>query len=389
VITHRILAALFRRRPRLLPAIAVFETRSRKYQHSNSPICAVPLCCALLIGCTDASKQNPAAKVDLDIRRAPDGSILCTKTIEPLFQDQAGKVAETFSIPNPYTHAVFIDDVHTSCGCTLATVIEKTIAPGSHGFLKMTADLARRRGSAQFVCKLRASTGETWTCLLRSHLYPRLECNPPQFSFGVLEPRQGPELHGTISVYSQDDTPPVPTFAGPPRASALTVSLGNSTIELLAHGFAVRRVPLTLRRNPQTSVAYGPSSSMLNMSIVSGGQRFDLAIPVTCAVHSSFEIQPPRAFFGQVSQGTVPPHKQVVVRKLDNKPFHIKACTITNPAFRSTCESVDNGREWRVHILLDFIRLEQSQRFVFGELQLTTDVIDEPTTTIALAALMR
>jgi hypothetical protein len=306
--------------------------------------------------------------------------------MRPAFQGEVGIVEETFSIPNPYTHAVTIDDISTSCGCTSAALADKVVGPGSHTSLKMTADLGRKRGLVQILCKLKASTGERWTCSLLTHLYPRLDCSPAQFSFGVVEPRQDAEIHGTVSVYSQDEVPPTPAVSTPHPASGLSASLGDSSIEPLPDHFAVRRLPVILRRRPEPSVAYGPSNSLLQLAIESHGQRFDLAVPVTYAIRSSFEIRPARAFFGQVSRRASPPEKQIIVRRVDKQPFRIESFTATNPLFRATCEECESGREWRIHILLDSVGLSQDQRFVFGELHLGTDRHDEPRMTIALAA---
>jgi hypothetical protein len=266
---------------------------------------------------------------------------------------------------------------------------DKLIEPGSRSALTMVADLRRKHGPVHVICTLKAATGETWMCDLQTTLYSRLECTPSQFSFGIIEPQKEATAQGAICVYSRNSVPPMPAFSANSDSRDLRVSPGESTVEQLGDGVMVRRVPLTLSRLATASVGYGRVRKSLQVDVVCDARHFDLAVPVTWAIRSAFEVVPGRAFFGQLPRASSRVEKQLRIRRLDGKSFRVTDVKPTNSMFLIHYQDVGKAVAHTVKVLFDPTRIRPDQHFVFGELNVSTDNAGEPILQIPLAAILR
>ncbi len=93
-----------------------------------------------------------------DYLRTPvnaDGSLDSTKMPRVKFENpihdfgtlgQNDKRKHTFSFTNPSNHNLYIMNVNTSCGCTVASYSEEKIAPGASGEININYDPKGRSG---------------------------------------------------------------------------------------------------------------------------------------------------------------------------------------------------------------------------------------------------
>jgi mono/diheme cytochrome c family protein len=102
----------------------------------------------------------------------PNGSVMTTERQDnPLVWDATEKTIEakpgdsvaefTFTVTNKSPHAVTIQNVHTSCGCTVAQLPATpwVIAPGAGGIMKVTLNFAGKDGRVMKTAEVDSSEG--------------------------------------------------------------------------------------------------------------------------------------------------------------------------------------------------------------------------------------
>lgn len=141
---------------------------------------------------------------------------------------QGEKIDVTFIIRNTGTQPLTIGNISTTCGCTVASVASRSIAPGKSTELKSVFDAGVFRGpqTKNIVVETNDPAKRTLTLQIKGEVKPIVEAFPTSVNFGTL--KQGKTFNRTIVVRPYDpksfkilgvDTRASHITAGTPRQS--------------------------------------------------------------------------------------------------------------------------------------------------------------------------
>ena len=108
-----------------------------------SKVALVPFACVLLAtatGCSKGAQQERVTAIDLPTLQVPESSYDFGEVVE------GGKLTHVFTLKNLGGGALHIDQVRTSCGCTVAALKTKEIAPHGEGQVEVSFDTNHRGG---------------------------------------------------------------------------------------------------------------------------------------------------------------------------------------------------------------------------------------------------
>ena len=156
---------------------------------------------------------------------------------------QGEKIEVTFIIRNTGTQPLTIGNISTTCGCTVASVASRTIAPGKSTELKSVFDAGVFRGPQikNIVVQTNDPAKRTLTLQIKGVVKPQVETFPTSINFGTL--KQGKTFSRTIVMRPADpktfkilgvDTRSAHITAGNPRQSK--ANPGAWEVPITVHG---------------------------------------------------------------------------------------------------------------------------------------------------------
>ncbi len=289
-------------------------------------------------------------------------------------------------IRNVGTEELIIENVGTSCGCTVASLGVKSLAPGAETTLEINFN--SKKFSGKLSKRVTVTSNDPEHHQLDFHLH--VEVITPvmiqpnkrsianrQIPYGtswsdkvVFTTRDVDELEVTIESYGQDVYEAVIENGadGDPRKSVLTVT----THKMLTVG--THNEPVKVKTNvPEAE---------------------EITISVHARVIGDLRIEPRILNFGLVNPDQEI-ENEIIVRTVNSEaPFHITAAEIDLPGLQARVESVREGEEYRIvvtgrSLARDDSRATTSRGRIRGFLRIRTDRAEEPELTVRSQYLMR
>lgn len=224
---------------------------------------------------------------------------------------RAAKTEFRFEFENPYSQAIHVKSVRTSCGCTTPIIETETVAPGGRGSILARFNTGTHTGARSATVTVSFDRPSFTEIQLQVKGYIRSDVvfNPGEVAFGTI--REGTEAISTVDV----------DYAGRSDWAIIDVTaqdnfLSVKSIEMSRSGGRVK-YRLAVTANGQV-----PSGLLQTEIIVTTNDRNLTRIPikVNANVQADIAITPQMMALGNLQPGDTV--RQVVIVR-GYQPFHI------------------------------------------------------------------
>ena len=306
---------------------------------------------------------------------APEGRLA---PLEPTFDfgtlERGAKVEHTFRLTNRGDAAVRIDHVKSTCGCTVAVVSARDVAPGGEGRVTVTLDTARMAGRVTKVVTVYTNDPDTPVAALAltGEVVTDLVATPPALYLGKV--RRGEAVSREVQI----------TSGRPGEIFSVTgVEHSNpslrATVDPRADGPG-QRVLVTLDRD----TPLGHLNDQLTLRTTSPRQPV-LTVPVFGSVEGDVIVLPPQVTFG-VTRGEKAPERELFIRNRGARPLAVVRVVVPADVASADLSAIEEGQEWRVTVRL---RDGLPPGKVEGAVEIFTDNPDERRIVVPLYAIVR
>jgi len=252
---------------------------------------------------------------------------------------EGDKLTHTFEIKNTGTAPLVIDRVRTSCGCTVADLKTKEIAPGASGQIEVTFDTKGRMGPNRKTITVSSNDKQTPNANIeiKANIERLLVFTPMSVRLNV--------NHG--------EEQKVETWLMGKQAD--NAKLAIKTIE----GGEGLKIELAEKKDGDKTV-HGLSFSLKGEKIVTGAGKVvvttgvetipELEVRFTFNVVGNLELRPRALFFDDRS----PSGKERVMRVVSKREdFKIKSVKVTEGPFKATFSKPETGPGFEVRVSLN------------------------------------
>lgn len=259
---------------------------------------------------TDPAAHIPAPQLVCD---APDfdfGTIDNSQTVE-----------HTYVLRNTGDLSLEITQARPSCGCTVASISERTVAPGAESRITARLSLAGRQGPQHKVITVESNDPKQpqFALTLRGVAGVALDVQPPRIMQGQLT--AGTQPTNEVMVTGQADTPfqitALESTTDRLKATAETVETGR-----------VYRIHLW----PAQPLAPGQLEATLVIR-TDHPQRPTLEVPVVFMVSTDITVAPRELVFPTMS--TEPLTRYIIVRAAEGQTFQIANVETPDPEIKT------------------------------------------------------
>ncbi len=297
---------------------------------------------------------------------------------EPVFDfgsvERGATVEHTFVLANAGDATLRIDNVKSSCGCTVAVVSDRDVAPGREGRVTVTLDTARMAGTKTKTVTVytndpaAVSSGLTLT----GQVLADVVVTPNPLYLGRLR-RGEPSRHEAI------------VTTGRPGATFQVVAVEHPNPALHAHvepraDGPGQRIVVELDRN----MPLGRISEQLTLRTTSPREPV-ITLPVFGSVEGDVAVVPPQVTFGVASRGE-DPERELTIRNRGRRPLGVTRIAVQPRQVSYRLREVEDGVEYRLTL-----RLEDGAPAgkVEGAVEIFTDNPDESHIVVPLYAIVR
>jgi uncharacterized cupredoxin-like copper-binding protein len=156
----------------------------------------IRLVATLFISCCFATAAFAAPELAVDQPLYDFGSVV-----------QGKKIDHVFTFRNKGDTPLTVVRTRTSCGCTVASVSSKNLAPGATGEVRITFDSSTFNGkiSKQVYLETNDPRKPVFTLTLNGTVAEEIVVNPRQLNFGTVKPGVSKEL--VVSIENQGAKP--------------------------------------------------------------------------------------------------------------------------------------------------------------------------------------
>jgi hypothetical protein len=296
---------------------------------------------------------------------------------EPRFDfgraERGASVEHVFRLTNGGDAPLVIEQVKSTCGCTVGVASAREVAPGGEGRVIVTLDTARLAGRTTKVVTVYSTDPATpvLALALTGEVVADLVVTPPALYLGKI--RRGEPAEGEVAIVSGR---PGETFAvvAVEQASPLL----RTRLEPRPEGTGQR---LVVSVDP--TVPRGRFHETLRLRTTSPREPV-IAVPVFGSVEGDVVVFPSRVAFG-VAQGN-PVEREVLIRNRGPRPLAVTRVAVPAEVATYHLDAVEQGQEYRVTV-----RLRRGLRpgKVKGAVEIFTDHPDEPHIVVPLYAVVR
>jgi hypothetical protein len=270
--------------------------------------------------------------------------------VPPSFADPGTRLLHTFIVRNRTPQIQRILSVTHSCMCSKAMLDRTELAPGDEAQLRLEADLTGRRGAEVFHAFLQLETGERWTYSVKTQVIQRVGFEPQNLHFGFLDPGEKKTQPVDMVLRAGPGDPMPQILSVVPESDKLTVSwTENPPAQGLDAARTARRLAVTVTAD----VAPGTSSSTVAVRYQLGGREHEAMLPITWIVRTYYEISPPRVFIMKPSEANGELKRTVVIKRVDDRPFKIRAVRTTEPFLRCAANLNATANTQELAIVID------------------------------------
>ena len=297
---------------------------------------------------------------------------------EPVFDfgtvERGATVEHTFVLRNAGDATLRIDNVKSSCGCTVAVVSERDVPPGGEGRITVTLDTARMVGT-------KAKTVTVYTndpaavsagLTLSGRVMADFVITPSPLYLGHLR-RGEPSRHEAV------------VTSGRPGATYEVVAVEQTNPALHARleprvDGPGQRIVVELDRD----MPLGRLSEQLTLRTNSPREPV-LSLPVFGSVEGDVAVVPPQVTFGVAREGDAP-ERELVIRNRGLRPLTVTRVKVRPAQVSYRLREVEEGVEYRLTLKLEN---GATPGKVEGSVEIFTDHPDEDHIVVPLYAIVR
>lgn len=255
--------------------------------------------------------------------------------------DRGAKIEHVFRILNAGDAPLRLDQVKSTCGCTVALISDPDVPPGGEGRVSVMLDTARMAGRVTKVVTVYTNDPDTPTAplALTGVVYADLVASPTALWLGRL--RRGESVSREISV--------VP---GRPGATYAVTAVESDTAALGAeilpaeNGAPGQRVVVRLAKE----LPLGRFNGRLILR-TNSPRESTITVPVFASVEGDVMALPPQVTFGVARHGAVA-ERELHIRNRGARPLALTKVMVRPAAVSYVLETVREGVEWEVILRL-------------------------------------
>ncbi|HJQ84418.1 MAG TPA: DUF1573 domain-containing protein [Candidatus Binatia bacterium] len=263
---------------------------------------------------------------------------------QPVFDfgtvERGTRVDHTFRVPNRGAGPLRIDNVKTTCGCTVAVVSDPVVAPGGEGRIAVTLDTARLAGRATKTVNVYLNDPQAPVVglTLTGEVAADLVMTPTPLYLGRV--RRGEVVRREVVV--------APGRVGATYAVERvehTNPAVRAALEARADGPG-QRVIVELDRD----VPLGRFNETLTLHTTSPREPL-LTLPVLGSVEGDVVVLPPQVTFG-VTRGGNAPERELYLRNRGPRPVALTRIVVPEKYASCAVTTVQPGWEYRLAVKL-------------------------------------
>ncbi len=305
-------------------------------------------------------------------------------TLPPLLSDQATSITHDFEVKNDTPQRIVIQGLSKSCSCTTAKLSAKELAPGQVAKLTLTVDLRGRTGEFVTQCVVAHDAGNPWVCSLKVPIHQRIAFVPENLELDAVTP--GREIRRAFSVVSHEleKIPPEPDLKVIRGFESVAIQKLETQVEQLGNKLNRRTTQFQARWTPLPEIGLGYSEISANVD--PGAEVTDRSeyLRLAWRVDHDYQVTPSRVFFGKVDRQSGTRQVEIVLKKLDGRPFKIMAVDDDCPVVSIACATIGKqAAEHRVSFTLDTAGME---KVVFGTARVQVDSSVTPVLKLPIVA---
>jgi hypothetical protein len=288
--------------------------------------------------------------------------------------ERGTKVDHVFGVRNVGDALLRIEQVKSSCGCTVAVVSGNEIAPGDEGRIAVTLDTARMAGPVTKVVTAYTNDPETPAVGLAMHgeVLTDLVLTPTPLYLGKL--RHGEEVTRTVVI-----------APGRPDASYEVISAEQGSpalhtrLEPRTDGPGQRLVVVLAG-----TVPIGRFNDQITLRTTSPREPV-ITLPVFGSVEGDVVVLPPQVTFG-VARGGPVLERELHIHNRGSHPLTVTRVKVPTELVTYDLKPVEPGVEYLLSL-----RLREGLRpgKIESEVEIFTDHPDEPRVVVPLYAVIR
>jgi uncharacterized protein DUF1573 len=292
--------------------------------------------------------------------------------------EQGASVEHTFVLGNAGDATLRIDNVKSSCGCTVAVLSARDVPPGGEGRVTVTLDTARMVGAKTKTVTVYTNDPAAGTTGLTLHgsVLADFVIIPDALYLGRLH-RGEPSRHEAVITSGRPGT----------SYEVLSVEQPNPAIharlEPRADGPGQRLVVELDRDMP-----LGRISEQLTLR-TSSPHTPVVTVPVFGSVEGDVAVLPPQVTFG-VAQAGETPERELLIRNRGTRPLTVTRVAVRPPQVSYQLREVEEGVEYRLTLRLGTgAGAGKPAGKVEGAVEIFTDHPDERHIVVPLYAVVR
>lgn len=250
-------------------------------------------------------------------------------------------VSHDFKITNTGTADLVLQDIVTSCGCTVSTPSSTKIAPQQTESISVKFDTSGFSGNK--VKSVQVFTNDldhnTFELKLRGSVIPEVTVAPSKFFVNNVSK-------------SQLETMPAKVISI--KANGKKVKIG-AIANYSKHVVIDKEVGDTKSREIHVKISKDAPIGELRERIIvrlTGANKSSINIPVFVNVKKDLQINPSSVSFGLI-KGKDVIKKSVKIDNLGNKPINIKNIKFSDPAISSSLKTIVKGKNYVLNLSLD------------------------------------
>jgi hypothetical protein len=262
--------------------------------------------------------------------------------------DRGAKIEHVFRVANTGDAPLRLEQVKSTCGCTVALISDPEVPPGREGRIAVTLDTARMAGRVTKIVTVYTNDPETPTAplALTGAVYADLVASPTALYLGRL--RRGEPVSREIAV--------VP---GRPGAAYAVTAVETSNPALAAEivpasGAAGQRTDDAPGQRIVVRLAKELPLGRFNDHLVlrtNSPREPTITVPVFASVEGDVVVLPPQVTFGIARRGSVT-ERELHIRNRGAAPIALTRVVVRPDAVAYSLATVREGIEWEMTLRL-------------------------------------
>jgi len=254
--------------------------------------------------------------------------------------EQGQKVEHVFRLSNRGSGVLRIDHVKSSCGCTVAVVSARDVAPGGDGRVTVTLDTGRMAGRTSKVVTVYTSDPDAAvvSLALTGQVLADLLATPNALYLGKVRRGEPVSREVLVTPGRQDESSVVTAVEHSNPAL-------HASLDARADG-AGQRIVVTLDRD----TPLGRFNDTLTLRTTSRRTPV-ITVPVFGSIDGDVIVLPPQVTFGVTHAGGAP-ERELYIRNRSARALTVTRVDVPSDVATYDLKAVEEGQEYRLTIRL-------------------------------------